>query len=124
MKPVFSQLRKLGHLNVIYIDDILLLGSTKHECEANLRDTVKFLDGLGFTIHPEKSIFYAWQKVVFLGFVLDFVTMTVRLTQDKAKSIQKLCDTIFNQNEMTIKQVAQLVGTFVASEPGVQYARL
>lgn len=37
MKPVFSELRKFGHLNVIYINDVLLLGNTKNECEDNLK---------------------------------------------------------------------------------------
>ncbi|XP_062572587.1 uncharacterized protein LOC134234524 [Saccostrea cucullata] len=124
MKPVFAELRKFGHLNVIYIDDVLLLGNTKDECEVNLRDTVKSLDSLGFTIHPDKTQFYASQNVVFLGFLLDSVTMTVRLTPEKAQSIKEFCDMVLNQNEVTIKQVAQLVGMFVASEPGVEYARL
>ncbi|XP_062609256.1 uncharacterized protein LOC134271003 [Saccostrea cucullata] len=130
MKPVFAELRKFGHLNVIYIDDVLLLGNTKDECEVNLRDTVKSLDSLGFTIHPDKTQFYASQNVVFLGFLLDSVTMTVRpekaqsIRPEKAQSIKEFCDMVLNQNEVTIKQVAQLVGMFVASEPGVEYARL
>ena len=124
MKPVFSDLRMLGHLNVIYIDDVLLLGNTRVECESNLRDTVKALDDLGFTIHPDKSVFCASQSVVFLGFLIDSVTMTVRLTPDKAHSIKECCDMILNENVVTIKQIAQLVGMFVASEPGVEYARL
>ena len=124
MNRVFSDLRMLGYLNVIYIDDVLLLGNTRVECESNLRDTVKALDDLGFTIHPDKSVFCASQRVVFLGFLIDSVTMTVRLTPDKANSIKECCDMILSENVVTIKQIAQLVGMFVASEPGVEYARL
>lgn len=124
MKPVFSELRKFGHLNVIYIDDVLLLGNTKNECEDNLKATIKSLDSLGFTIHPDKSQFHASQSIVFLGFILDSSSMTVRLTADKAQSVKEFCEVILNKNEVTIKQVAQLVGMFVASEPGVEFARL
>ena len=69
-------------------------------------------------------MFCTSQSVVFLGFLIDSVTMTVRLTPDKAHSIKECCDMILNENVVTIKQIAQLVGMFVASEPGVEYARL
>lgn len=124
MKPVFSELRKFGHLNVIYIDDVLLLGNTNNECEDNLKATIKSLDSLGFTIHPDKSQFHASQSIVFLWFILDSSSMTVRLTADKAQSVKEICEVILNKNEVTIKQVAQLVGMFVASEPEVEFARL
>lgn len=55
MKPVFSELRKFGHLNVIYINDVLLLGNTKNECEDNLKATIKSLDSLAFTIQISVS---------------------------------------------------------------------
>ena len=56
-KSLFSDLRMRGQPNVIYIDEVLLLGNKRFECESNLRDTVKALNDLGFTIHPDKSVF-------------------------------------------------------------------
>lgn len=47
--------------------------------------------------------------------------MTIILTSDTAQSVKERCDMILNQNEMTI---IKLVGMFVASEPGVELARL
>ena len=46
LKPIFSYLRKLGHTNVAYIDDILLQGDTYNECQQNIRDTTEVIDKL------------------------------------------------------------------------------
>ncbi|CAG2205296.1 unnamed protein product [Mytilus edulis] len=48
LKPVYSSLRVLGHVNVGYIDDSLLLGETIEECNKNrnlakIRDVAKVI---------------------------------------------------------------------------------
>ena len=80
MKPVFATLTKLGHVNTAYIDDSCLLGQSYYSCKQNIRDTVMLIDSLGLTVHPEKSVFEPTQQIVFLGFILCSVTMTVRHT--------------------------------------------
>ena len=71
LKPVFSQLRKIGHLSVVYVDDTFLQGDTFEECLQNIRSTVNLLQTLGFTVHPDKSVLNPTQKIEFLGFVSD-----------------------------------------------------
>ena len=66
LKPTFSSLRKLGHENVIYIDDSLLASDSIDECNRNIEDTVKLIDSLGLTIHPEKSIMIPTQTIEFV----------------------------------------------------------
>jgi hypothetical protein len=67
MKCVFSDLRKKGHCNTGYIDDSLLIGQSYDD----IRDTVALVDSLGFTIHPEKSVFISTQEIHYLGFILN-----------------------------------------------------
>ena len=43
MKPVYASLRTLGHTNSGYIDDSLLMGDSKEECESNVTDTVSLM---------------------------------------------------------------------------------
>ena len=74
----------MGHLSVSYIDDSYLQADTYEQCVQNVIDTVKLFNNLGFTIHPEKSIFTPTQRLVFLGFVLDSKLMRVQLTTEKA----------------------------------------
>ena len=42
---------------------------------------------LGFTIHPEKSVLVPTQQIIFLGFVIDSIKMTITLTEEKKQSI-------------------------------------
>ena len=63
-----------GHLSSGYIDDSWLMGPIWVDCATkNVVDTVKLLDTLGFGL-------------VFLGFILDSVSMLVYLTLEKALS--------------------------------------
>ena len=70
LKPVFAALRKLGHSNVPYIDDSLLRNDTKEGCLENIIDTVSSMDGLGLTVHPEKSVVIPVQCKELVGFSL------------------------------------------------------
>lgn len=124
MKPVFSTLRKQGHANVSYIDDSLLISKSEAECVENIKETVLLLDKLAFTVHPEKSVLYPTKLIQFLGFWINSAEMVVSLTCEKAEAIETLCKQIVEENTITIRKFAQLIGKLVASEPGVTYAPL
>ena len=87
LKPVFSTLRKEGHTNVTICNCHLykLKSDTFSECQDKILDTVKLVDDLGFTIHPEKSVLFPTQEIVFVGFLINSVTMTVSLDPRKSK---------------------------------------
>ena len=56
LKIPFAKLRKLGIETVVYVDDTLILGNTYEECLSNIEVTKSLLEGLGFFIHPQKSV--------------------------------------------------------------------
>lgn len=87
MKPVYSDLRKLGFSNVPYIDDVYLQGDNQYDCWENVKTTVNKLQSLGFILNIEKSVFIPKQEIVFLGFILNSVEMTVKLTQNKIDNL-------------------------------------
>ena len=68
LKPPFSCLREQNHSSVIYVDDSLLAGNTCKDCLDNIHDTKLLLEGLGFYIHQEKSVFSPTQLIIFLAF--------------------------------------------------------
>ena len=80
IKPVFRHLRSLGYLSVIYIDDSYLQGQKYEECCNNVQSISNLISELGFYINEDKSEFRPSKQLVFLGFVLDSVTMRVYLT--------------------------------------------
>ena len=72
----------------------------------------------------EKSVTVRTQFIEFVGFLLNSSDMTVRLTCKKAENIVQQCKAILQKNIISIGEFAQLIGKFVAAEPGVQYAPL
>lgn len=124
LKVVFAQLRKIGHTNVAYIDDSLLVSRTFSECKTNIQDTVQLLDSLGFTIHPDKSVLEPTQTIKFVGFIINSQSMCVKLTLEKAKNIKEFCETLIRKLVISIRDFAKAIGMFVAAEPAVEYAPL
>ena len=72
----------------------------------------------------EKSAVIPAQRITFLCFVLDSVSMTFTLTIDKKAKVKAICKAMQHKHETTITELAQLVGTLVSSLPGVQFGKL
>ena len=124
LKPVFAKLRSKGHISSAYIDDSCLQGSTYESCMWNIKDTVTLMDSLGLTVHPRKSVLVPTQQIIFLGFLLCSITMTVRLTPERCQDVIDLCKSILAQKRITIRLFSKLIGKLVATQQGVEYAPL
>ncbi|XP_053381939.1 uncharacterized protein LOC128549350 [Mercenaria mercenaria] len=114
----------MGHTNVVYIDDSLLQGDTCEDCLTNVNDTLTLVEDLGFTAHTEKSVVIPTQCITFVEFLLDSVSMTIRLTPEKCRDILEHCKKLLGQKYVSIRELATIIGKLVASEPGVLYAPL
>ena len=89
LKPVYSTLRKRGHLNVGYIDDSYLQGYNEAECALNVADTRALFTDVGFVISEEKSVTTPTQLIAFLGFILDSRLMHITLTLEKKEKLKR-----------------------------------
>ena len=124
LKPVYATLRKKGHLNVGYIDDSYLQGDTAHQCQTNVSDTCCLFTRLGFIIHPVKSVLKPVQCLVFLGFVLNSINMTVCLPTEKVLRIKERCSKLLSNASISIQELAEVIGLLVSSFPGVIHGPL
>ena len=61
----------------------------EEECKRNIADTVDISERAGFVIHPTKSVLTPTQKILYLGFWLDSVNMTVKLKEKKSAKTEK-----------------------------------
>ena len=96
LKPVFKVLREKGLLSSAYIDDLYLQGDTFHECHENALNTVQLLRDLGTScLHPS-------QQLQYLGFVLNSVSMTVRLSHARVEKVVQACEKLFSNSHPTI----------------------
>ena len=116
LKPLFAKLRAQGHASSAYIDDSCLHGSSYHQCQQNIVDTVKLMDSLGLTVQPQKSVFEPRQQIIFLGFLLCSVTITVRLPPERRQEIIRFCSQMLLKNRVTIRKFSQLIGKLVATQ--------
>ena len=128
MKPVYAFLRSRGHLSTAYIDDSYLQAQSVEDCLKNIEDTITILEKLGFLIHLEKSVLTPCQEIKYLGFVLNSVDMTVRLTVDKAEKLKNACMRLKETNRKkgmcSIREIAQVIGLLVASFQAVLWGPL
>lgn len=88
LRVVVAFLRRKGIHLVIYLDDILLIGSSRLAAIEAVRISKSLLESLGFVICSEKSIEDPSQSIEYLGLVINTVLMTVQLTEKKIVDIK------------------------------------
>ena len=123
-KVPFGPLRSQGHNSVVYVDDSYLQGDTYLSCLANILETIKLLRGLGLVIHPDKSVLSPSQTIVFPGFVLSSKNMTLSLTDDTKYEIKTLLVNCLHSQQVSIRELARILGNIVASFPAVTFGPL
>ncbi len=124
LKVPLSHLHRKGHISLGHLDDFYLQGNTKQQCLENIIDTIILFSRLGLVVHPEKSIFIPAQIITILGFTLNSLTMTVKLTDEKITSLKQACQTLLENRVSSVREVARVIGKIVSSFPGTNYGPL
>ena len=125
MKPVFAHLRsEWGHCCFGYIDDSIYLEDTQQLAETSTLHATQLLTRFGFAPHPTKSVFEPTQNLEFLGFQLNSVAMQVKLTPKKIERLISACQRALAQQTLSIRDLASLIGSLVATFPVVQFGPL
>ena len=94
LKQPFGFLRKHGYASFVYIDDSYLQGDTYAHCLENIHATRNLLISLGFSINHDKFVFQPAQRVIFLGFILDSLNMSICLIDTHKRVILDICKTL------------------------------
>ena len=119
-----AEVRKIGHPISGYIDDFIMIKMTKIACfEAGI-STANMFQTLGFVIHREKSQLEPTQKIIFLGFVIDSVTMTISLTEKRRNALHSLLLNILRLKSPTIQYVAKVIGHIISALPASKFGSL
>ena len=91
LKPVFAFLWIKGHQNVVYIDDSLLVAASFLSFWHNVQDAVFLMDSIELTNHADKLALMPIQTISFVQFILNFISMTVCRTPEKASTLILCC---------------------------------
>lgn len=123
MKEAFKPLRQQDLVSVIYLDDALLYGKTRDLCKINIDVTIQHLKRLGFVI-SQKSDLNPKQEMEFLGLVFNSIRMDISLPERKKKGLLKVGTKLMTESCVSIRYLAEFIGSLVAATPGVKMAQL
>ena len=124
MKIPLSTLRLRGISVSGYIDDFINLAQDFLHCQTEVSVMLNLFQELGFVINFKKSVLLPQQELEFLGFLINSKAMTVELTKKKKTALLKLINQLLTIKKPTIRFLAKVLGTIVASFPGSKYGPL
>ncbi|KAN0033197.1 hypothetical protein ACTFIV_005208 [Dictyostelium citrinum] len=124
LRPVLRMLRELNISVIAYLDDLLIVGSTKEECLSNLNKTMELLVKLGFKLNLEKSVLEPTQSITFLGLQIDSISMQLLVPKEKKKSVIKEIRNFLKLDSCTPRKLAGLKGKLIALKDAVIPFRL
>ena len=101
--------RKGFPLIIVYLDDFLIIGRTRQECQAAFDALHSLLIALGFTISPSKVV-PPCQKLVFLGVEIDTIALTISLPSKKLGELKDILLSFNSRTRASKRQLQQLAG--------------
>ena len=110
LKPVITFLRTRNIRLLIYLDDILIVGSDIKTLKEQTGQVLDLLQGLGFIINFEKSVLTPFPVMEFLGLLVNSRTMMFYLPSHKVTKTIELCKSLLQNRTASLRELAQLLG--------------
>ena len=124
LKPVITFRRTRNIRLLIYLDDILIVGSDIKTLKEQTGQVLDLLQSLGFIINSEKSVVTPSPVMEFLGLLVDSRTMMFYLPSHKVTKTIELCNALLQNRTVSLCELAQLLGFLESTRPAVWLAPL
>ena len=124
LKPFVASIRNKGIRLVIYLDDMAIISSSRERSSQDAAIVVQILESLGFIINKKKSVLIPSQKIVFWGYVINSVAMTVFLPEEKLNKLKEQTLSLWGKPQCSIRELPHVIGLIVSSFPAIKPARL
>ncbi len=105
-----TPLREVGVRILNYLDDWLILAQSREQLGDHRDLVLRHLSQLGLRVNWEKSKLSPVQRISFLGVELDSVSMTARLTEERAQAVLNCLSSFRGRNVVPLKQFQRLLG--------------
>lgn len=125
-KPILAKLRSQFHIRCsIFIDDIIIFNKTEAGLIDNFDKVSTLFSSLGFQINWKKSVTKPSHRVIHLGYVIDTTKLDLSLPANKCTDLHTRCLKVLSKrNDIKIREVAKLVGSFNAFCQAAKWGRL
>ena len=122
--PLKAWLRARGIRSIFYLDDILIIGSTKAECQANLDIALALLRDVGFIVNIKKSSLTPSTNFRFLGLRWDTLRATMGVDEDKRLKLTSFSSRILLSTSLTCHALQKFLGLATSQLEAVPLLRL
>ncbi len=110
VEGALTPLGKVGVRILNYLDDWLILAQSREQLGDHRDLVLRHLSQLGLRVNWEKSKLSPVQRISFLGVELDSVSMTARLTEERAQAVLNCLSSFRGKNVVPLKQFQRLLG--------------
>lgn len=115
-------LTERGIILLVYVDDFLIFGRSKLECQEALEICLAFFEELGVHVKHEKTVLPC-QSLTYLGILIDIPSHTVSIPPDKLSEIRLAINSVFGLRALSYKKLASLIGKLSFAARCVQASR-
>ena len=122
--PLKAWLRARVIRSIFYLDDILVVGSSREECLANLHVALKLLQDIGFIVNWKKSSLTPSQNFLFLGLRWDTLQATLGVDDAKRIRLTTLASSMLRSTSLTCHGLQRLLGVMASQIAAVPLLRL
>ena len=122
LKVPMTALHRINIKMIIYLHDMLICHSLEEIFMS--RDTVIFLQNLGFIMNWKKSVLPPVQEIEFLGLTMNSVTLKLSLSKTKVQKVVSECQNLLNNPQTSILELRRLTGLLKSTFQAVLPARL
>ena len=121
VKPILAYLASLGIRASIYLDDLKINAATKALAWEHYQVTRDVFRKAGFVISVEKSDEFSdiSQQKLYLGFIMDSVTMTASASADKLSSMSSFICHKLSCSRISVKDLARIAGRLASLRPAL-----
>lgn len=107
---VLRCLKRRGFLNcLVYLDDFLVMGNSRQECESAQLTLLSILRSLGLDVAWKKCV-SPRQIITYLGVTFNSIDMTVSLPPEKIRVMQEEIKFFIGRSRASKKQIQRLCG--------------
>lgn len=115
VETALEPLRRSGVRVLFYLDDLIVMASSRESCALHTMKLVKHLSCLGFAINWQKSSPLPSQSIIYLGVHLDSAHMRAKLSPARLEALSSLLSRIAPHKVVTALSVMRLLGMMSAS---------